>query len=221
MYRSANFSVFISVITISTVINSTGVSVIEVGTGKLQVSLSWDKLDDVDLILVDPNGEQIYFARPFAFEKALDPSVWSEYHETFAESNATREERKKFFTSRGYKIVGELDLDSNAACRTDGVNNENITYETVIVPGTYQVLVNLWAKCTDSYVKGSTYSVTVNNNGTPLRMGDQQVGKFTDNNEGNPTLDIDQLVRIGTFTIGGSRSTASPDLKPFTPEPKK
>lgn len=37
------------------------VEVVEVGTGKLQVSLSWDQLNDVDLHLYEPGGEEIYF----------------------------------------------------------------------------------------------------------------------------------------------------------------
>lgn len=34
---------------------------IAAGTGKLQVSCSWDKLNDVDLHLVEPTGEEIYY----------------------------------------------------------------------------------------------------------------------------------------------------------------
>lgn len=35
---------------------------IEAGTGNLQVSLSWDIDNDIDLHLVQPNGEEIYYA---------------------------------------------------------------------------------------------------------------------------------------------------------------
>lgn len=37
------------------------VSVITVGTGEIQVSVSWDAESDVDLHLVQPNGEDIYY----------------------------------------------------------------------------------------------------------------------------------------------------------------
>jgi len=37
------------------------VSLVVAGTGKLQVSLSWDKESDVDLYLVEPNGTTIYY----------------------------------------------------------------------------------------------------------------------------------------------------------------
>jgi hypothetical protein len=38
------------------------VTKIEAGTGQLQVSCSWDQRNDVDLHLVEPNGEEVYYA---------------------------------------------------------------------------------------------------------------------------------------------------------------
>ncbi len=38
------------------------VEVLSVGTGDIQVSVSWDAASDVDLHVVDPSGEEIYFA---------------------------------------------------------------------------------------------------------------------------------------------------------------
>lgn len=89
------------------------VSLIQVGTGKLQISCSWDQLNDVDLHLVEPSGAEIY------------------YGDSVSENG------------------GELDLDSNAACSIDSVNNENITYsETdVVEAGEYIVRVDLWSNC--------------------------------------------------------------------------
>src|SRR5699024_6524329 len=37
------------------------VNYLEAGTGKLHVSLSWNQENDVDLHLIEPNGEEIYF----------------------------------------------------------------------------------------------------------------------------------------------------------------
>jgi hypothetical protein len=42
------------------------VSIIAVGTGQLQVSLSWDQPNDVDLHLVEPNGEEIYYVTDYS-----------------------------------------------------------------------------------------------------------------------------------------------------------
>jgi hypothetical protein len=41
---------------------TTPVSVLEVGTGDVQVSVSWDSPADVDLHVVEPGGEEIYYA---------------------------------------------------------------------------------------------------------------------------------------------------------------
>lgn len=38
------------------------VEVVSVGTGDIQVSVSWDVASDVDLHVVDPSGEEIYYA---------------------------------------------------------------------------------------------------------------------------------------------------------------
>jgi hypothetical protein len=42
------------------------VSIIEVGTGQLQVSLSWDQPNDVDLHLVEPDAEEIYYGTDYS-----------------------------------------------------------------------------------------------------------------------------------------------------------
>jgi len=44
----------------------TDVVPIEVGTGEVQVSISWDAASDVDLHVVDPTGEEIYYGDPFS-----------------------------------------------------------------------------------------------------------------------------------------------------------
>lgn len=100
------------------------VTKITAGTGTLQVSCSWDKPNDVDLHLVEPNGTEIFYAM----------------------SNSNN--------------GGILDVDSNAACGIDNINNENITYssEAIVEGGTYKVLVDLWSNCD---VAGNTnFSVT-------------------------------------------------------------
>ena len=41
--------------------DATNVTIVEVGTGDVQVSVSWNEDMDVDLYVVDPNGETIYY----------------------------------------------------------------------------------------------------------------------------------------------------------------
>lgn len=97
--------------------------VIRVGSGELQVSLAFRPSQDLDLHLVEPTGEEIYYA------------------------------------NRTSSSGGELDLDSNAACRLDHKNNENITYQRGSPPrGEYIVRVDFWASCDGG---GATYRVVV------------------------------------------------------------
>lgn len=101
-----------------------GCTVTDVGTGELQVSLSWDSPTDVDLHVVEPGGEEIFYGADVS--------------------------------SSG----GELDLDSNAACAMDHVNNENVTYEGVDPPsGEYIVRVDYYAACL--YDEDTYFVVTV------------------------------------------------------------
>lgn len=43
---------------------SVPLTITQVGTGDVQVSVSWDAPSDVDLHVVDPSGEEIYYANP-------------------------------------------------------------------------------------------------------------------------------------------------------------
>ena len=97
-----------------------------VGTSDLQVSLSWDTPTDVDLHLVEPNGDEVYWGN--------DVSM----------------------------AGGVLDLDSNAGCGIDNINNENITYadDPPPPPGEYIVRVDFWSNCEDDLP--ANYTVTTN-----------------------------------------------------------
>jgi hypothetical protein len=101
------------------------VEVINVGTGEVQVSLSFNRDSDIDLHVVEPSGEEIF------------------YGNTISDTG------------------GMLDLDSNAACFIDGINNENITWETA-PSGSYTVRVDNWDSCGQEPIN---YSVTVNREG--------------------------------------------------------
>ena len=120
------------------------ISVISVGTGDVQVNITWDSPADVDLHVVDPLGEELYWAHKSAVSG------------------------------------GKLDLDSNAACGSDGPRAENIFWTAgLIAPrGDYVVRVDYWSSC--SAVKTS-YVVTVNTRGKPPQVF---TGFFTGSGDG-------------------------------------
>jgi hypothetical protein len=110
-------------------VHTATLSRVDAGTGVLQISLTFDKDTDLDLYLVEPNGEVIYYG------------------------NST--------SANG----GLLDLDSNPGCWIDGVNNENITYDSqaTIESGTYTVRVNNYSDCVGQQVN---YILTARYNGS-------------------------------------------------------
>jgi uncharacterized protein YfaP (DUF2135 family) len=69
-----------------------------------------------------------------------------------------------YWDHRTSQASGVLDLDSNAGCSIDNVNNENITYPEGVSPphGEYRVGVNLFRSCDGG---GMTFTVVVNNGG--------------------------------------------------------
>lgn len=117
---------------------TTTFDLVQTGTGDVKVTLSFDRDVDVDLHVVEPSGEDVYFG------------------------NTTSE------------TGGELDLDSNAGCSIDGVNNENIFWADGSAPsGTYTVRVDYYDACETGPVN---YVVTVHNG--PLV--DTYTGSFTE-----------------------------------------
>jgi uncharacterized protein YfaP (DUF2135 family) len=96
-------------------------TLVSVGTGEVQVSVAWDADSDVDLHVIDPVGDEVYYSEP------------------------------------GVDSGGMLDLDSNAACLIDGVNNENITWATA-PSGSYTVRVDYYLACA---ADETNYVVTV------------------------------------------------------------
>ncbi len=143
---------------------------IEAGTGDLQVSLSWDQPNDVDLHLIEPNQEEI------------------------------------FYGNRTSANGGELDVDSNAACSIDNINNENITYSSddTIESGTYTVKVDLYSNCnvagTTNYVVSTYYQGSLI---SPATGSNPYQGTFN----ANSTTPVTAM----TFNIGASRINKNTD----------
>ena len=91
---------------------TTKLKIIKVGSGDIQINLNWDQPNDLDLHVVPPGMDEI------------------------------------FYSHRQDTAGGKLDLDSNAGCSLDNVNNENIFWPTGKAPnGTYIVRVDYWSKC--------------------------------------------------------------------------
>ena len=96
------------------------------GTGKFQVTLSWDNPVDLDLHVVEPSSEEIYYGNKVSSDG------------------------------------GTLDLDSNAACNIDGINNENISFPNTNQPpppGQYTVRTDFYQAC-GMPPQGANYTVT-------------------------------------------------------------
>lgn len=131
------------------------VDLLNAGTGKLQISMSWDQPNDVDLHVIEPNGERIYYG------------------------------------NRRSDNGGQLDVDSNAACGIDNINNENITYEypendpsVTIENGEYVVEVDLWSNC--NVPSNTTYTVVTLYDGrliTPTSGSNPYTGTYTPDGE--------------------------------------
>jgi uncharacterized protein YfaP (DUF2135 family) len=74
---------------------------------------------------------------------------------------------------------GVLDLDSNAACGSDGPRNENITYPSATPPsGAYIVRLDYWDSCGAT---ATNYVVTVRVKGHALEV---YQGQFTGSGDG-------------------------------------
>lgn len=114
-------------------VQSAGVNVITVGTGEVQVNITWDSKADVDLHVLDPSGAEIYWA------------------------------------GRSSTTGGQLDLDSNAGCSSDGPRAENVSWYTGLVAprGQYIVRVDYWSSCSSVT---TNYVVTVNVKGKPPQV---------------------------------------------------
>ena len=92
------------------------------GTGGVQVSLSFNNEKDVDLYVIQPDGDIIYYGNKGA---TIYDSI-----------------------TGNYVYWWGLDLDSNPGCNIDSINNENVFYpDSLVQTGTYQVWINMYSNC--------------------------------------------------------------------------
>jgi len=166
---------------------------INVLSGKLQISLSWDTDDDLDLYVFTPNGDRIYYGKKKARngKDSLD-----------IDSNAGCNE--------------DFMLGNNAENVAIGVDGGEIP------TGQYKVAVYLYRKCSDGVPRrGASFRATAAYNGSFIREFGGKGGKFGDTEQGSkssgepetyPTSDNSSLKRMGIINIdaNGSYSVTNP-----------
>ena len=137
---------------------------VDVGSGALQVNLSFNKDTDLDLHVIRPDGVRV------------------------------------FYKNKGDEDWG-LDLDSNADCLVDGVNNENIFFSaSQLLDGKYEVWVHLFLNCANADVN---WVVIATHNGVPVipTFGDNPAtGNFSASERGY-TADLSRAVKVMEFFI--------------------
>ena len=165
---------------------------IEAGTGDLQVNLRFSNEKDVDLYVVEPNGNVIYYGQPFPYY-SKEYEIINDWLESDDYENEPDIER----------TIG-LDIDSNAGCIIDRTNSENIFFKTnCMQKGTYQVWVNMYANCDPSIATNYTIRVTYKGMAvTPKSGSNPTSGVFP---IGTPDNEIDDeltgATKIMEFTI--------------------
>jgi hypothetical protein len=155
------------------------VNTINTSAGSLQISCSWDLLNDIDIHVVEPDGNEIYYGNPgfdYNWEALLKHILGIEIQngESIDDIELT-DEQWSIIDDLTYEdlkpyildtiVGGNLDLDSNADCYIDSINNENIIYPEIqeIQSGIYIVRVDFYSDCVEY---GDThYIVTARYNG--------------------------------------------------------
>ncbi len=134
--------------------------IVETLGGDLQFALNWDTETDVDLHVIDPAGEMVFYGNPLSASG------------------------------------GTLDLDSNASCTIDGIQNENVIWEADNAPsGEYQIGVNYWSACDNTSV--TNWRLTILERGEPVGTYE---GMFSPEDV-DPTAD--PLNVVTTFNFDG------------------
>lgn len=106
--------------------------------GELTINLTFNKAKDLDLHLLTPSGQHIFYD-----------------NRTLAVTD-----------DNGETITFGLDHDSNADCRIDNLNNENIVIPRIAIePGVYQVYLELYKNCDTSIGTDLEWRLAVRYNG--------------------------------------------------------
>lgn len=125
-------------------------------SGDLNINLTFTTAKDVDLHLITPSGEHIFY-----YNRGGTKVV------------------------NGTTVSYGLDHDSNAACYIDNLNNENIYIPAELVEaGTYEVIVDLFQNC-DRYAGPTQWAVVARYKGSLIRNelegGNPRTGYYANN----------------------------------------
>lgn len=178
------------------------ITLLVVGTGALQISLSFDNAKDVDLHLIEPE---------YTYEDGTAVNFWG---------------RHIYYGQHTSVAGGILDLDSNPGCYIDNINNENITYNdstAYVAPGTYKVYVDLFENCDPTIPTNYVVLVSYGGNVIASKSGVFEVDAESTYNPINELFvygDEEQGIAphepFLTFTIGNNGQKM---VKPFEPLP--
>jgi len=168
------------------------VTTLEAGTGDLQISLSWNQFNDLDLHLELPDNNEIYYENIMGLSDSLNKAVWDKIEETHTEVQLFEMDEKDYFNayvkaSEEIKSIthgGVLDVDSNGGCKLDSINNENISFKagSNIMHGEYTVRVDFFNDCTGN--KKTDYTVVARYKGeliAPTSGSNPFTGTFNPN----------------------------------------
>ena len=164
---------------------------IRAGTGSLQVNLSFDNAKDVDLYVVQPDGEIVFYGNV-----------------------------GNYYVEAGVSKGWGLDIDANALCYDlNGINSENVFFSNeYIQSGKYEVWINMWMNCNPSIptnwvvtarYEGSLLSTTYGQN--PAR------GVFPVGTPSNGIYDeLDGAIKVMEFTVSENsvRSSRTNHIEP-------
>jgi hypothetical protein len=156
------------------------VKYVESQYGALNVNLTFENAKDLDLHVLTPSGKHLYYGNEGGY----------------------------YETETGREIFFGLDHDSNAGCRIDNLNNENIVipYE-FIESGVYKVYVNMYSNCNSSI--STQWLCAVRYKGTLVKnaLGKNPVsGVFPVGTKGNSDLEYSEANLVMKFSISKSKS---------------
>ncbi|MBS2027055.1 MAG: hypothetical protein JST54_04040 [Deltaproteobacteria bacterium] len=200
------------------------------GAGPVQVTLSWDYPEDLDLHVIEPQdgGPEACFSDNVAPCIFPDPGVTPNQC-----ANGFPASFPSDYTGQGCEIwygnigprpgdpgsgdcepIGWLDRDSDPGCSFDGINIENVIYATgVPAPvGTYMVRVDYYTGCAgDTYLNGATvapypnipYAVQVRSNGQVQLYCDSFPGQSSNNGSEGTGKYIQSFIQLNIWPDGG------------------